>query len=62
MQWNAQQENPLVMVYNLNTVNASKCVRLMTAVPLDLARIRTSLSGGTVAIDPAIQMLQSRSA
>lgn len=54
--------NQLIMVYNLNTIKTSKCGRLMTAVPLNLARVCSSLSGGTVAIDPAIQMLQGRSA
>lgn len=29
----------------------------MTAIPLNLARVCASLSGGAIAVDPAIQVL-----
>lgn len=39
-----------------------KVTVLMSAVSLDIARISAGLGGGTVAIDPAVQVLESRSA
>lgn len=37
-------------------------MRLMAAISLDIARVCAGLSGGTIAIDPAVQVLECRGA
>lgn len=47
---------------NVFYVVVVKVPALMSAVSLDVARISAGLGGGTVAIDPAVQVLESRGA